>query len=314
MKRTLSEKIAAGIHKMYFDIIHPEYVKTYARRFAKDFCQKDLEFCVSMFYEYSMKKKLNLTNPQTFNEKLNWLKCFYHNDSMTECADKVSAPAYFKKHTGLSDKYIVKNLGIYDSPEEINFELLPNEFVLKSNWGSGKQIIVRDKSRLNINQIKGEMSTWNDVKSNQYYLGFEYCYKNIVPKIVCEEFLTFDYKIEFFCFNGNPVYFWTIFDDKTDNVCADFYDAVALKKINMRHGYPNSKITIDIPKEYNEMFDIACNLSKGFPFVRIDFFKTPESFKFSEMTFYHWCGIVPFSPTSMDVEFGKHIVLPEKII
>ena len=314
MKMTLSEKIVFRGRNAWYNITHPTFIKKYENRFSDDFTQKDLEYCVSHLYERRFGKKLDLVNPKTFNEKLNWLKCFYHNNMMTECADKVTAPAYFKKHTGLGDEYIVENLGIYDSPEEIDFDALPNEFVLKSNWGSGKQIIVKDKSTFNVNQAKEKMSIWNDKKSNHYYAGFEYGYKNIVPKIVCEEFVTFDYKIEFFCFDGKPVYFWTIFGDKTDDVCADFYDAKTLKKLNMKHGYPNSNSTINIPKEYKQMFEIACNLSKGFPFVRIDFFKTPDSFKFSEMTFYHWCGFTPFKPASMDLEFGKHIVLPEKMI
>ena len=95
-------------------------------------------------------------------------------------------------------------------------------------------------------------------------------------------------RIEFFCFDGKPVYFWTVFNDKTDDVCANFYDAISLKKINLRQGYPNTSRVIEIPKEYNEMFNIACKLSEGFPFVRIDFFKTQDGYKFSEMTFYHF--------------------------
>ena len=314
MARKLSEKIMSRVEKGCYSIMHPVFAMKYAKRFSSNFTQEDLEYCIPHLYRLRAGKKLDLNNVRTFNEKLNWLKCYYHDDKMTVCADKVTAPAYFMEHTGLNESYIVKNLGIYDSPEEIDFDALPKSFVLKSNWGSGCQVIVKDKKKANIEKIKRTIKSWNDIKTNHYYSGFEYGYKNIVPKIVCEEFVTFDYKLEFFCFDGKPRYFWTIFNDKTLEVCADFYDAETLKKMDMRHGYPNSKTTITIPDEYKQMFDIACNLSKGFPFVRVDFFKTPNGFKFSEMTFYHWNAMMPFDPESMDLEFGKNIKLPEKMI
>lgn len=314
MKKTIKEKACEHIHKFYYEKTHPQFAKVYSSRFSNDFSQADLEYCVKCLYEFYLGKKLDFNNVRSFNEKLNWLKCFYHDENMTVCADKVTAPAYFKSNTGLDDTYIVKNIGIYSNAEEIHFASLPERFVLKSNWGSGKQIVVLNKKKVDFEKIKGEMSTWCNIKSNHYYYGFEYGYNNIEPKIVCEEFVTFDYKIEFFCFNGKPVYFWTVFNDKTDEVCADFYDAATLKKIKMKHGYPSSGTTIKIPDEYNQMMDIAKNISKGFPFVRIDFFKTPRGFKFSEMTFYHWCGLKPFEPANMDMEFGKNIVLPEKLI
>lgn len=314
MKTTLAEKISYRLHKGWYSITHPTFVKKYANRYSSSFTQDDLEYCVAHMYEFRVGKKLDLNNVNTFNEKINWLKCFYHDDRMTKCADKVTAPGYFMEHTGLDDQYIVKNLGVYDSENEINFASLPESFVLKSNWGSGCQIIVKNKETADFNRIKKTIHSWKDIKTNHYYAGFEYGYKNIVPKIVCEEFVKFEYKIEFFCFDGKPVYFWTIFDDKTDDVCADFYDAKTLKKLKMKHGYPNSNTTISIPDDYKQMFDIASKLSKGFPFVRVDFFKTSNGFKFSEMTFYHWNGMKPFDPEFMDSEFGKHLILPEKMI
>lgn len=314
VKKTLPERIHGQIHKLSYYLHHPKYAITYAKRFSKDFSQEDLEYCVSHRYEYRTGKKLNFDNVNTFNEKLNWLKCYYHDDRMTECADKVSAPAYFKEQTGLDDNYIVKNLGVYDTPDEIDFEALPDKFVLKSNWGSGKQVIVTNKNQVDFTKIKKRIRSWNNIKANHYYEGFEYGYKNIIPKIVCEEFIDFEYKIEFFCFDGDPCYFWTVYNDKTDEVWANFYDAVSLTKLNLKQGYPNSSDTIVIPNEYDEMFSIASNLSKGFPFVRIDFFKANDGFKFSEMTFYHWSGLMPFEPASFDFEFGEKIKLPTKLI
>ena len=314
MKMSLTDKINYRLRMAWYGICHPNFVRLYAKRFSNGFTQNDLEYCVSHVYELKLGKKLDLLNVKTFNEKLNWLKCFYHDNRMTECADKVTAPAYFMRQTGLGEEYIVQNLGIYDTPDEIEFSLLPREFVLKSNWSSGKQIIVKDRDKVDSVDIKKRMKDWNRTESNHYYYGFEYGYKNIVPKIICEEFVNFEYKMEFFCFDGKPRNFWTVFNDKTDEVCSDFYDCETLRKITLKHGYPNSGTTIAIPKCYREMFDVASKLSKGFPFVRIDFFYMQDSFKFSEMTFYHWSGLMPFEPESMDLEFGKHIDLPEKII
>lgn len=314
MKRTFLETIRYGIKTMTYYISHPAFSFAYAKRFNDSFSQKDLECCVTNIYEFKLGKKLDLNNVKTFNEKMNWLKCFYHDDRMTECADKVTAPGYFKSKTGLDDRYIVKNIGVYANINEIDFDKLPKSFVFKLNCGSAKQIIVKDKSKMNIGEITSELSSWNNRKANHYYDLFEYGYKNITPRIVCEEFIIYDYKLEFFCFNGKPMYFWTVFNDKTDDVCADFYDAQTKKKIELKHGYPNSDKLIDIPEYYNEMYKIASDLSKDFPFVRIDFYKTSDSFKFSEMTFYHWGGIMSFDPDSMDLEFGKNLVLPNKMI
>lgn len=314
MERSFTENVFHRIKQVTYSVTHMDFVKTYPKRYTSDFTQKDLELCVKNLYEFRMGRKIDLNNVKTFNEKLNWLKCFYHDNRMTECADKVTAPNYFRTHTGLDETYIVRNLGVYNKHEDIDFDKLPDRFVLKSNWGSGKQIIVKDKSKINLEQVKQELLTWFDPKCNHYFNGFEYGYKNIVPKIVCEEFIDFDYKMEFFCFDGTPYYFWTVYNDKTDEVCANFYDAKTLKKLNVSQGYPNSNLTVEIPKEFTQMMEIASKLSKGFPFVRIDYFKTASSFKFSEMTFYHWCGFKPFVPERFDLEFGEKLILPDKMI
>ncbi|WP_165249304.1 ATP-grasp fold amidoligase family protein [Adlercreutzia sp. ZJ141] len=314
MKRTLFERVKYRLRKSCYDACHPDYAKKYANRFLPSFSQSDLECCVRHLYEFRMRKKLDLDNVSTFNEKLNWLKCFYHDDRMTECADKVTAPKYFEEQTGLGDSYIVRNIGVFRSASEINFSLLPDEYVLKSNWGSGRQLIVRSGDNVDVEGIREEIASWVDLSTNHYYHGFEYGYKNIEPRIVCEEFIDFEYKLEFFCFNGKPCYFWTVFNDKTDDVCANFFDANTLEQIDLRHGYPNSSKTIDIPAYYGDMFNIAEKLASDFPFVRIDFYKTSDSFKFSEMTFYHWCGLMPFDPESFDLEFGKRIQLPAKML
>ena len=206
---------------------------------------------------------------------------------MTIFADKVKARDYFLEKTGCDVKYLVKQYGVYSSVDEIDFSSLPDRFVLKSNWGSGLQILVTDKRKLDIKAVKKEMEKWLDIHSNHYYAAFEYGYKNIEPRIVCEEFLDFDYKLEFFCFNGEPEFFWVVFDDKTKNVCADFY-TLDWKKIPLRHKYPNSNIKLEKFSCFDEMVETARKMcGENFPFVRCDFYKLANGYKFSEMTFFH---------------------------
>lgn len=121
------------------------------------------------------------------------------------------------------------------------------------------------------------------------------------------------YKIEFFCFNGIPKYFWVIYDDKTKQTTADFY-TVDGGKLDMQSHYPNSDKSFTLPSDYQEIVDAAKCLADDFPFVRVDFFKTADSWLFSEMTFYHWAGLMPFSPAKYDLVFGSHITLPKPIL
>lgn len=262
------------------------------------------------FFQY-MGSEINLENPKTFNEKLNWIKLYDKNPLMTICADKARVNEYVKDRVNITDDKFVERIGIFSDPDEIDFNKFPDRFVLKSNWGSGLQIIVLDKSSLDESAVREELKRWIRQEANHYYTAFEFGYRDIEGKIVAEKFLDYEYKIEFFCFNGEPVYYWIILDDKTANVHANFY-TMAGGKLPMCHKYPNFDKEISQPPEFEELRQISRILSAPFPFARVDFYKTKDSYKFCEITFVHWAGLMPFTPPEYDLEFGAHLRLPGK--
>ena len=283
--------------------------KLLARKYDPNLSLKDKKYIIEHQFEQAIGYKPNLDNPKTFNEKLNWLKLNYENSLMSVCADKVRARDYFLEKTGAAPVHLVKQYGIYHRPEEIDFSSLPEQFVLKSNWGSGLQLIVKDKKSLEFEKVKNMMESWLKKESNHYYYSFETGYRDIKPMIVCEELLDFEYKLEFFCFNGKPEMFWIVFDDKTPNTSANFY-SLNWEKLPIVDHYPNFDKLIEKPVYFDKMLQFAQNVCKSFPFVRCDFYKTKDSFKFSELTFFHWAGLEKFEPEEWDYKLGKMLTLP----
>ena len=257
-------------------------------------------------------KTINWVHPRTFIDKLNWMKVNYHNPLLTICADKVKAREYFLSLFPGREDLLVRQLGAFDRLEDIGIESLPvDSFVLKSNWGSGAQIIVKSKAEFNLATARKITRRWMSVRGNHYYNFFEWGYKNIIPKIVVEEFLSFKYKLEFFCFNGVPRFFWIVLNDKTKNTQANFYN-MDWTRIPLRNHYPNFDDEVVCPEKYDEMVEVARSLCAGFPFVRCDFYVTEHGFRFSEMTFYHWAGYCEFSADNYDLLWGDMLVLPEE--
>ena len=284
--------------------------RAFAKRFAglKD---HELKAILECQYKEAFGHAPNLSNPKTFNEKLNWEKLNYRNQLMTICADKVKSREYFRDKIPDADDKLVHQLGVFNSATDIDFDKLPNSFILKSNWGSGCQLFVRDKKNSNITAIRKAVSQWTEITSNHYYNYFEWGYKDIPPKIVAEEILPFEYKIEFFCFNGTPRFFWIVIDDKTKSTAANFYN-LDWSVINVQQHYPNftKKFTRPDNATFQHLIDISTTLAAPFPFVRCDYYKTHDGFRFSEMTFYHWGAYQPFVPESFDSTFGEMLTLP----
>lgn len=289
--------------------LYNKFDKIYAKRFD-GLNQTELEFCVKHQYKSWFGQKLNLDNPQTFNEKLMWIKCFYWDPLMTVCADKVKARSYFCDKTKKTQKYLVKQYGVYSSPDEIDFDQLPDSFVLKSNWGSGQQIIVKNKKDLNTQEARQQMKKWMQRESNHYFFSFEHGYRHIEPRIVCEEFLDYEYKLEFFCFNGKPRFFWIVINDKTSDVHANFYE-LDWKQMPVSNHYPNFDDKITPPLCYDEILENAKKMCGNFPFVRCDFYITPDGYRFSEMTFFHWGASQRFEPAQYDKIIGDMMALPK---
>ena len=256
----------------------------------------------------------NLDNPQTLNEKLTWLKLYYHDKSQTECADKITFKDYVSRVLG--QEYVIPTIRTYERLDDINFDDLPNKFVIKSNcgWGGNQVIIVKDKKKVKIDKLKANINSWLIPWNNYFYQSFEWDYEDIKPKIIVEEYLEDingdipDYK--FFCYNGEP---------KTILVIEDRFQKGKIKKTFLDNNWnvlpirrPKSQVNKKIkkPENYDEMMKIARHLSKGFPFVRVDFYNLKNKIYIGELTFYPGGGVEPFASKKWDIELGRPLELP----
>lgn len=250
---------------------------------------------------------LNLESPQTFNEKLQWLKCYYRDPLMALCADKVQARTFVKDKLG--EQYLVPVYGIYNRVEEINLGELPNQFVLKTNHASGQVIICKDKNKINWNYEFNKLKHW--LNSNYYYESGEWVYKDIQPKIICEKLLgeeVNDYK--FYCFSGKPEILLICFD-RQYNLTMNYYD-MNFNFLKLKQISDNNLKQVDIPKKFELMKSLAAELSASFPHVRIDFFMIEDQVYFSELTFFDSNGMEPFEPVKWDYKLGRMLELPKR--
>ncbi len=248
---------------------------------------------------------LNLINPQTFNEKINWLKLFYRNDLMTRIVDKYEFKNYIKEKLG--EGYTIPLIGAWDTVDDIDFNNLPNKFVLKSNVQSDSKFIkvVRDKNELDIDALKVEMQDWLDPDKT---LKTSYCwaYYNVPIKIIAEEYLEtcdddlYDYK--FFCFHGEPKFIEVIKERYSGNYKASFY-SLNWNMLDLQiKGHQNAEFKK--PVLFDDMLNISRKLSAEFPQVRVDFYFTDNKIYVGEMTFYSGGGYFKFKPTDWDKTFG----------
>lgn len=265
-------------------------------------CLSD-RICVKILYILYFGKRLDFNNPQTFNEKLNWLKIYDQNPLYTKLADKYEVKEYVRSLIG--DEYIVKNYGVWDRYEDINFDALPDNFVIKTTHDSGGVYVCRSKSKINFQQIKKFIN--RNLKKNFYYISWEWPYKNIKPRIIIDEYLNDgrigelqDYK--FWCFNGTPTYIYIT--NKGDKIYENFYD-MDFTPVDINHGSPRYYPEYTKPEHFEEMRELAKSLSAGIPFVRVDFFVVNNCVYFGEYTFYDWGGVRPFDNYDTDLELGK---------
>lgn len=286
-----------------------KFDRIYARRFD-GLSDDEIAYCLKHLFKKYTGYRLNLNNPQTFNEKLQWLKLNYQNPLMTTCADKVAVRDYIAKKIG--SKYLIPCLGVWDNPDDIDFDKLPDKFVLKVNWGSGQNIIVKDKSKLNIAETRQKLSEWMRPESNHYFAFFEWCYKDIKPKIIAEKYIEqmdgrlLDYKI--FCNNGSPNFLFVAIDRDTD-LRFNFYD-IDFHKLPFKQHYDNSDKNINQPKFFDKMLCISRILAKDFIHCRVDFYILGNKLYFGEITFYHFAGLERFDPPIWDKKLGDLLILP----
>ncbi len=256
------------------------------------------EELIKKYYFDTFGRYPDLENPQTFNEKMQWLKLNYRKPIMSQCADKYKVRDYLIKK-GYSE-ILNEIIGVYDEVDEIDLEKLPDMFVLKATHGSGWILIVKDKTTIDWIAWKLVMKSW--LKQNFYYYGREWAYKDIKPRIVCEKFLEdskgelLDYK--FHCFNGEPK-FIQVDKDRFISHKRNLYD-LNWELLDMKLIYDNSEKNIDKPKQLIEMIKMSRELSKDFPYLRVDFYEVDGKIYFGELTFYSESGVGKFLGTSDD--------------
>lgn len=274
----------------------------------------DLKY-IELLYEVRTGKKVNLQKPMTYNEKLNWLKLNYHNSELTRMADKVTAKEIVSNCIGA--QYVVPIIGVWASADDIDFEKLPDSFVLKCNHDSGSVVICKDKKNFDIIAAKEKLREC--LSKNYFYYSREWAYKDIVPKIIAEPYLEDfecaelrDYK--FFCFDGEVKFLYVATDrfKEGEEVKFTFFDS-DYNFLPIVHGHPYADPLPKKPVGFEEMKDLAGRLSKGLPHVRVDFYEANGKIYFSEFTFYNNSGFLAFQPDEWDLKFGKYLCLPAKV-
>lgn len=273
-------------------------------RFVPDKAMLKLE------YRIKLHKKLDLKNPKTFNEKLQWLKLYNRKPIHTTMVDKIAVKDYVSAAIG--EEYVVKTLGVWDRFEDIDFDNLPDKFVLKCNHDSGSVVLCRDKATFDKEQARDVLT--RGLGNNAYYYGREWPYKNVKPRIFAETFMQdaeYDflpvYKI--FCFNGQPKIIQTIQNDKQPNETVDYFDT-DWKQLDIRQDFPNSACPVDRPEKLGEMLELAERLSAEESFLRVDFYVVNGRIFFSEFTFFTDSGFGQFYPEKWDSILGEWLTLP----
>lgn len=268
---------------------------------------------LQIFYYAEFGKFIDFKNPKTFNEKLNWLKLYYRRPDLITLVDKYEVKKYIADKIG--EQYVIPTLGVWDKFEDINFNELPNQFVLKCTHDSGGLVVCKDKSKLNLKEVKAKIE--KSLTNNYYLWTREWPYKGVKPRIIEEKYMEDqetgelrDYK--FFCFNGEPKLMFVASERGLKNTKFDFYD-MQFHHMNIVQHYPNSECSIEKPEHFEKMVMLAEKLSAGFPHVRVDFYEANGQVYFGEMTFYHLGAIVPFETEEWDKKIGDWLVLPDKI-
>lgn len=258
--------------------------------------------------------KLNLKTPKTYSEKLQWLKLYDRNPLYTSLVDKYEVKKYVKNLIG--EQYLAKTYGIWDSEEDIDFNALPNRFVLKTTHGGGNEgvIVIRDKKSMDEMNVREKLK--RALKQDLYFHSREWPYKGIKKRIIAEEFLEDeetrelrDYK--FFCFNGEVKALFVATERQTrKEPFFNFFDE-NYNPLDIKQGHPRAEIPPARPSRFDEMVKVATELSQGFPHVRVDLYQANDKVYFGEFTFYHFGGIVPFEPAKWDDIFGEWLNLPK---
>lgn len=269
------------------------------------------ELFIKKMFKIRMGKNLNLENPRTFNEKLNWLKLYNRKPLYTILVDKYAVKNWVAEKIGT--QYVIPTLGVWERFDDIAFDNLPNQFVLKCTHDSGGLVICKNKNLLDRNAARKVIS--KALKQNFYYKSREWPYKNVPPRIIAEKYMEDesgelrDYKL--FCFDGEVKALFVATDRQNKNVDTkfDFFDR-NFNHLPFTKGHPNADCPPQKPIGYEKMVELAEVLSSGIPHVRVDFYEISGQIFFGEMTFFDNSGFVPFKPEKYDLIWGDWLNLP----
>lgn len=268
------------------------------------------EIYIKLLFRYRAGYRLHLKSPQTFNEKLQWLKLYYRRSELTHLVDKYEVKNYVRNLIG--EDYIIPTLGVWDSYDEINFEQLPNRFVLKTTHDQGGVVICTDKATFNYK--KAEEKLKKHLKRNFFLKYREWPYKNVKPRIIAEAFIGDDEDLDlkdykFYCFSGNAKILFIASGRSSDQAKFDFYD-IGFNHLDIqRPNTVNSKKGNEIPENYSKMVYLAEKLSGNLPHVRVDFYNINGRIYFGELTFFTGSGMKPFYPKKWDYILGDMLNL-----
>lgn len=286
-------------------------------KWSKDFLEQnifkyldDVTF-LKFYFALFMHQKLNLNNPTTYNEKLQWIKLYDRNPIYKTFVDKIEVKKYVEDCIG--KEYVIPTYKIWDKPDEISLTELPDQFVIKCSHNSGGVVIVKDKSKANLKEIIHKLQYY--YRQNYYWVGREWPYKDVCPRIICEQYLKtqsddiIDYKV--MCFEGKA-HLIQIHLGRYTNHTQDFYDTDWNKLEVYQKGTPNSSIVLDRPDCLDEMIRISELLSKGYHHIRVDWYYVNGQLYFGELTLFDSSGHLFFVPSSYDKLLGDLINLEGK--
>lgn len=304
LPRKLKKKLNKQETNVYTITNNKDY--NYYKKLPTEFYEAEL----CEWYEKRTGKTLDLLNPKTFNEKIQWLKLYDSTPLKTKLADKYLVRNWIKKKIG--EEYLIPLLGVWDSFDEIDFDKLPKQFALKTNHGSGWNYIVKDKSTFEKKDAKKKFDIWIS-KNYSFVFGFELHYSNIKPKIIAEQYIQnteklYDYK--FFCYSGIVDFVWVDIGSGTNLHMRNIYD-LNWKLQDVSVSYPNIPHEIEKPQNFHKMIEFSKKLSKNFAFVRIDFYEIEDKLYFGEMTFTSQSGVADLSD-ELNKSYGDKIKLPKK--
>lgn len=301
IKKVLKQRFS-GIYDYHLHLLRKKKIKQIAK--LKQLPKTEYPKMLAARYEAAIGHKLNWDNLQTYTEKMQWAKLYDKNPLKATLTDKYLVREWVEKTIG--GEYLIPLLGVWDNFEDIDFSELPDRFVLKTNHGSGTNLIVKDKSKLNLKRVKRMFDDWMNI-DYAYNSNFEMHYTDIKPKIIAEKYMETstgelpDYK--FLCFGGKPYYCWVDcgrFTNHTRNV----YD-LDWKLQSWSQCHPINEVIIEKPAKFETMVMLAQKLSEGLSHVRVDFYNIDGNIYFGEMTFTNASGLERIYPDEWDKRLGE---------